>query len=178
MTIICARLYRSGANEKIVFEGSYELNPFFQKDIDRLKAFSPRFLYMLLLVASLTTFVWYLSRDSVPEMYEFLLGALILMQLTIHLRHLRNLFTFRAMSNQVDVRGRIEYSRPFILRMSSSELLIFSGFYLLLFAFLQQWFLLGGAASCLSAGVKHQKYAKKARLNQTAELQSPQHTSP
>jgi hypothetical protein len=178
LTIICARLYRAGANEKVVFEGSYELNPFFQKDIDTLKALSPRFVFVLLFAASLMTFVWYLTRDSVPQMYEFLLGALILIQLTVHLRHLRNFFTFRAMRNSNDVRGRIEYSRPFILRMSFSELLLFSGFYLVLFAFLQQWFFLGGAAGCLSAGIRHRKYARKAILNQTTSLQSPHQTSP
>src|SRR5271165_2443565 len=173
LTIICARLYRAGVNEKIVFEGSYELTPLFQKDIDALKTISPRFVFMLLLTDSLMAFVWYLTRDSVPQMYEFLLGAMILIELTVHLRHLRNFVSFRAMRNSSDVRGRIEYSRPFILRMSYSELFVFSGFYLLLFAFLQQWFLLGGAASCLSAAIKHRKYAKKALLKQAALLESP-----
>ncbi len=177
LTIICARLYRAGANERMVIEGSYELTPFFQKDIDALKAISPRFIFMLLFGASLMTFVWYVTRDSVPQMYEFLLGAMILMQLTVHLRHLRNFFTFRAMRYSGDVRGRIEYSRPFILRMSSSELLEFSGFYLLLFAFLQQWFFLGGAVGCLSTGTKHRKYARKALLNQAALLQSKNQSS-
>jgi len=177
LTIICARLYRGGVNEKIVFEGSYELNPFYQKDVDALKAISPRFFYMLLLSASLITLVWFLTRVSAPQLYEFLLGSMILMQLTIHLRHLRNFFTFRAMRNSGNVRGRIEYSRPFILGMSSSELLVFSGFYLLLFAFVQQWFFRGGAVGCLSAGMRHRKYTKKALLNQTAPLQSPHQAS-
>jgi hypothetical protein len=36
--------------------------------------------------------------------------------LTIHVRHLRNLFLFRGLSDPTCVRGRIEYSRPFILK--------------------------------------------------------------
>ncbi len=177
LTIICARLYRSGANEKIVFEGSYELTPFYQKDIDTLKLFSPRFVLMLLLIDALTAIVWYSTRQSFPQMYEFLLGTLILIQLKIHLRHLRNYFSFRAIGDSGNARGRIEYSRPFLLHMSSFEMLEFSGFYLLLFAFVQHWFFLGGAFGCFSVGLKHREYARKALRDQAALLQSPKQTA-
>jgi hypothetical protein len=43
LTIWGAHLYRSGAQEHIVYEGSYELTPQFQKDIDALKLFSLNF---------------------------------------------------------------------------------------------------------------------------------------
>lgn len=33
LTVTCARLYRGGVNRNIVFEGSFELNPVFQKDM-------------------------------------------------------------------------------------------------------------------------------------------------
>jgi len=42
LTLTCARLYQMGAKEKIVFEGSYELTPFFQKDINSLRKISHR----------------------------------------------------------------------------------------------------------------------------------------
>jgi hypothetical protein len=41
MTLICARMYQAGAKEKLVIEGSYEITPYFQKDIDSLKVVSP-----------------------------------------------------------------------------------------------------------------------------------------
>lgn len=47
-TIACARLYR-GQN-KIVFEGSYEITPVFQADVNALRPVSPRF--YLILIAS------------------------------------------------------------------------------------------------------------------------------
>lgn len=59
------------------------------------------------------------------------------------------------------MRGRIEYSRSFILRMSSDELFIFSVMFLLLFVFTQSWFVLGGAATCLSTALKHRRLARK-----------------
>jgi len=46
--------------------------------------------------------------------------------------------------------------------MSSDELLIFSGMFLLLFGFTQSWLVLGGAASCLSTAIKHRRLARKA----------------
>lgn len=53
LTITCARLYRNGVNEKLVFEGSYEITPYFQKDIDTLRLASPRFLLILVLFSGL-----------------------------------------------------------------------------------------------------------------------------
>jgi hypothetical protein len=47
LTIAGARLYRGGVSEKLAFEGSYEITPFFQRDINSLRRISPRFLVML-----------------------------------------------------------------------------------------------------------------------------------
>ena len=73
--------------------------------------------------------LWRLVGQSTPEMYCFALGAMILVQLVVHMRHFRNLFLFRAAASDA-VRGRIEYSRRVILRSSSLELLEFSGLFL------------------------------------------------
>jgi len=165
LTIRCARLYRGGVNEKLVLEGSYEITPFFQKDIDSLRRISPRFVAMLFVSSGLLVTVWFLSSQSAPELYIFASGSLILLELTVHTRHLRNLSMFRAMSKSDCVKGRIEYSRSLILRMSSGELFVFSGMYLVLFAFTQSWFVLGGAATCLSTAIKHRRLARKAAIN-------------
>ncbi len=162
VTITCAQLYRGGVCEKLVFEGSYEITPFFQRDIDSLRRISPRFVAMLLVSAGLLAIVWFLSAQSTPQLYVFALGSMIMLELTVHVRHLRNLFMFRSMTKSDCVRGRIEYSRPFMLRMSSDELFIFSVLFLLLFVFTQSWFVLGGAASCLSTAFKHRRLARKA----------------
>jgi hypothetical protein len=161
LTVTCARLYKRAVAEKIVFEGSFELNPFFQRDIDSLSFVSPRFLAMLVLNAVLLVIIWALEYDSLPDFYSFVLGAFICLQLAVHVRHLRNLFLFRALRNTEVVRGRIEYTRPLILRLSSVEFLAFSGLYGLLFVFTKSWFVMGGAfACCLTAG-KHWWLARK-----------------
>jgi hypothetical protein len=164
-TILSARLYRSGVNEKIVFEGSFELNPVFQRDIDSLKSISPRFLLMLLVTGLLLALMWFLGSQSMPQFYEFVLGSMILLELAIHVRHMRNFFMFRMLVKSDCVRGRIEYSRPLILKMSSCELFVFSGLFLMLFLFIPSWFLLGGVTSCCLTAIKHRALARRAASN-------------
>jgi hypothetical protein len=49
-----------------VHEGSYELTPYFQKDVDTLRLLSPRFLWMLVLYAVLLLIVWRLTIGLDP----------------------------------------------------------------------------------------------------------------
>ncbi len=176
LTVKCARLYRNGANEKFVFEGSYEITPFFQKDIDSLRLISPRFLGMLLWGVVLLTVVWLLAAQSFPQLYYFALGSMILIQLAVHTRHLRNLFLFRAIIKTDQIRGRIEYSRLLLLRTSAAELLSFSGLFFLLFVFTQDWFMLGGATSCLSTAAKHRRLVRKLSPGTVGSVQPQQGT--
>jgi hypothetical protein len=171
LTLTCARLYRAGVCEKLVFEGSFELNPIFQKDINSLRRFSPRFLALLFITSGMLVTIWFLSAQSVPELYLFASGSMILLELTVHTRHLRNLFMFRAMLKSECVRGRIEYSCTFILRMSAHELFVFSAMFLLLFVFTQSWFVLGGALTCLSTALKHRRLAQKEASKAVVALQ-------
>ena len=171
LTLKCARLYKGGASEKIRLEGSYEITPFFQRDIDTLNPLSTRFLLMLLVNSFSLAGVWFLSRDSALPLYNFVLGAVVLSQLTIHVRHLRNLATFRGMTKPDAVGGRIEFSRKFSLSLSASELFVFSGLWFLVFVFTTSWFVLGGAVACLSIAVKHRRLMYQ--LASTATNQKP-----
>ena len=155
-------MYQAGAKEKLVIEGSYEITPYFQKDIDSLKVVSPRFLLALVFSGSLITIAWWCFNDSeIPELYNFVLGAFISLQLVVHTRHWRNFFSFRAMLRDESIRGRLEYPRTTMLKFSSREGLVFAGFFLILFIFSESWFILGGAVSCLSLALKHWKLARK-----------------
>jgi hypothetical protein len=171
LTIACARLYR--AQEKIVFEGSYEITPFFQRDINSLRVVSPRFVVILVVTVTMLSVLWALTEQSTPELYEFALGSLIGIQLAVHMRHLRNLFMFRAINSTDEVHGRLEYARTLLLRMSSLECLAFSGLFLVLFIFTRSWFILGGATTCFSLAVKHRKLASKLRSSLTTAIQPP-----
>lgn len=163
LTITCAKLYRAGVCEKIVFEGSYELNPVFQRDVDALKKISRRFVFAWIFTGVLLSFIWVLTREFNPDLYVFVLGSWILLELTVHVRHLRNLSTFLGFRDPNAVRGRIEYTRPFVLKNSASELFAFAALYVAIFAFTQSWFVLGGAVTCLFTAVKHMVLARAAQ---------------
>jgi hypothetical protein len=161
LTIFCARTYRRAAAEKIVYEGSFELNPVFQRDIDSLRSFSPRFLLMLLSSCSLFGLLWWLSARTSFESYCFTLGAGVSVQLALHVRHFRNLYLFRAMVGTDVARGRIEYSRPLVLRLSAVEMLAFTGLFGVLSIFTRSWFAAGGTFACLLLAAKHWWLARR-----------------
>lgn len=175
LTTVCARLY--GRQETIVFEGSYEITPFYQRDIDSLRVVSPRFIFILLLTLGGLGFLWILNKSSpAPELWQFVLGVLVGAQLAVHMRHLRNLVLLRSINHTKLVRGHIEYGRSVILRASSWECFAFSGFFLTLFAFTRSWFILGGALACFSLGVRHRRLAGRLQTNLARTAQSPEQT--
>ena len=170
MTIKCARLYQAGVSESIVFEGSYEITPYFQRDINSLRRISPRFLAALALTALALAGIYWVSREiTTPQLYDFVLGAFISMQLAIHTRHFRNFFQFRAILHGRGARGRMEYPRVHMLQLSALELLVFAGMFTVLFLFTGSWFLLGGTLGCLSIAQTHWRLARRRPSRNPAE---------
>ncbi len=152
-TIACARLYQ--AQSTVVFEGSYEITPIFQSDVNALRRFSPRF--VAILVASVV-YVWWLGgvglNGDTRYIFEIAMGALVLLEFTVHVRHFRNCFVLRAV-RQGSITGRIEYPRGVVLRGSAFELLSFSGLYASLFVVTHNLFVLGGVIACAWLSVNH-----------------------
>ena len=89
LTIYSARLYRESAQAFITFEGSFELTPYYQKDIDALRRVSPRFLLAVVWSVLLLELMWYFSVVvlKVPELFQVLLGGLVLREAAVLLRH-------------------------------------------------------------------------------------------
>lgn len=57
LTIAGARRYRAQKHYQV--EGSYELNPRWEKDVNALRRFSPKYLLMLALAMLFYTVVWF-----------------------------------------------------------------------------------------------------------------------
>jgi hypothetical protein len=157
LTIYTARLYQTHLKKHVIFEGSFELTPAFQKDINALRMVSPRFLALWLLSLVLIFLIWYLSVRvlDVPWLFSFLFGALFLREAAVHLRHLRNVALSGFTQAAGGLKGQLEYSRWLILKLSAVELLSFAGFCFLIFLALGSWFFFGGAISCLYTGVQY-----------------------
>jgi hypothetical protein len=158
-TIACARLYQ--AQDKIAYEGSFEITPIFQADVNALRRVSPRFLAIL--VASTLYLYWMRSLISPDDrsfgFYVMCLGALFLLELTVHARHLRNWFHFTRVVPLLH--GRVEYPRGMMLRSSSLELLTFALLYALIYGVTLHPFVLGGAVGNAVLAVNHYRLATR-----------------
>ena len=174
MTITSARLYQAGAKDFVSIEGSLELTPLYQKDVDALRRFSPRALGIIVLYSILLVAMWLLSIKfaETPELFGAFLGALILGNLTANMRHVRNLTMFRYAKEGQGLAGRLEQSRWLTLKLSSVELLSFAALYLIVFLISGSWFFAGGALMCASSAVRHWIWADKARATAPTEEES------
>lgn len=160
-TITCARMYR--AQDKIIYEGSFELTPYYQRDIDSLRLVSPRFIVTLFLSSAFLLFIWWMFVPSGywPDYYFFILGAAVLLELVVHVRHLRNYFLFSRCVVGDGMSGSIIYHRDVMLKLSASDLAVFAAFLGLLFLFTNSWFVLGGATTCAATAFKHYRLSGK-----------------
>jgi hypothetical protein len=165
LTIIGGRLYKGGANQYVLFEGSYELTPQFKDDIDSLRMISPRFIRYLVISIVLIFVVWLVDVEFFGGYFIFagLVGALFLREGAVYIRHIRNIGLFLLVRGGDSIRGRIEYRQWLTLRLSAIELFSFSIFYFLLYQLDRSWFFLGGVLSCLVTGIQHLVYAMRAR---------------
>jgi hypothetical protein len=158
LTIASARLYR--AQDKIVFEGSYEITPIFQADVNALRSISPRFIVMLAATTGcLFLFTSTAESEEMHHTYVIILGAMCLLEVTVHMRHLHNLFLFgKGLSA---LKGRLEYPRGLILRISALDILLYAGLYAFLFAATGSSFILGGTIACTALAINHYRLARR-----------------
>ena len=155
-------MYRDRVREMIALDGSYEITPYYQKDIDALRKWSPRFLRALVCSWILLSLLWWSSTQiRQPALYLFALGAFTLVEVPVHIRHLKNFFFFRDLIRTGGVRGRIEYPRPVTLRLSATEFLIWTVLFAGLFLITREWFVLGGAMKCAVVAFKHRRLAEQ-----------------
>ena len=165
LTIYSAR----GFNEigHFQFEGSFELTPQYQKDIEALKPVSKRHVILLVLYTLLIVFIWWLTKRLLffPWTYLFYLGMFLLIEVAVHLRHLRNISLIREIKKGGGVEGQISYKKWFSYRISASEFYRYSALFLIFAMLAYSPFFLGGAIMCFATGIKHNRLAKKAKSN-------------
>jgi len=172
LTLWGARLYYSGAQEHVVYEGSYELTPQFQNDVNNLRLVSARFVsYVVLSVAGISA-LWFLAAPSPDLQGVFLLayGGLVFRQLAILIRHARNIALFRHMREHRGVSGATRYSHWLMLEVSSVEFLFSAIMLLAAFAVAGKLSLLGGALVLGVTALKHQRWSRKIAAQAKREL--------
>lgn len=174
LTLYAARQHKS--IPQLQFEGSFELTPQFQNDIDHLKPISRRHVILLVVFSLIISVLWWLF-DFLDESWGYLviLGMLLSMEIAVHIRHLRNIFLFREIHLRGGVEGVILYRRWFSYRVSSFDFALFGSLFLLTAILTWSWFFAGGAIGCFVIAFKHKDLAGKAlqKANSVPEEKSP-----
>lgn len=165
LTIAGARLYAQGAKDHVVTEGSYELNPGFVADVNALRLFSPRFIKFLVLTSLYIAGAWYVVEQlySARNLFLFLYGAFVFLELAILARHATNIPHLRRLKAHQGVDGQVQFARWLTLETSAISLVSVAA--LLLVAALVTWkaTLFGGVVGLLALGLRHASRARRLR---------------
>ena len=174
LTIYSARGFREIGHFQ--FEGSFELTPQYQKDVDALNPLSKRHITLLVILSLLIYILWWVFADLFyfPWLYRLYLGMFLLIEVAIHLRHLRNIFLVYEIRKHGGVDGQITYRKWFSYRVSAFEVNLFGGLFLIIALLNSSTFFFGGVIVCFATGFKHNQLAKKAKAipSQTVTSQS------
>ena len=176
LTVYCARGFREIGH--IQFEGSFELTPQFQKDIDALKPISRLHITLLILYSLLILIIWWITRLSVylTWTYPLYLGMFLLLEVAVHARHLLNVAIIQEARRHGGVDGQITYRKWFSYQISANDLYISATIFLIVALLNYSLFFLGGAIMCYATGFKHARLAKRAR--RIAQAAIPDRFSP
>ena len=161
LTIYSARGFRKIGHFQ--FEGSYELTPQFQADVDALKPLSTRHIVLLILFSIVIFVLWWVIADDLPWLYNLYLGLFLLVEIAVHLRHLRNVFLIYQVQRNGGVEGQISYRKWFSYRVSAFEFYLIGGLFLIVAILAFSSFFLGGALVCFATGFKHGRLAEKTK---------------
>jgi hypothetical protein len=161
LTIFSARGFREISHFQ--FEGSFELTPHYQKDIDHLRPVSKLHIILLFAYSLLILIVWWITRLStyLEWAYPLYLGMFLLLEVAVHLRHLRNVGLIREIKKNGGVEGQITYRKWLSYRISARELYIYATLFSLVALLTYSLFFLGGAIICYGTGFRHSRFAKK-----------------
>ncbi|HTK45511.1 MAG TPA: hypothetical protein VL749_09195 [Patescibacteria group bacterium] len=134
-------------------EGSYEMNPTWERQIDSGRLFGVRVFGVAALLAALLgaarLLSWAGGELLDPAFFAFAVGSIALLQAPVLMVHAANLQTFRDLADPTAVEGGVHYRRWFVYRQGAAHLVRFAVLWLLLWLPSQQAFFLGGALSCL-----------------------------
>ena len=156
------------------FEGSFELTPQYQKDVDSLNPISKRHITLLLVYSLVIYLLWWLCIRLfyLPWAYELYLGMFLLMEVAVHMRHFRNIFLIRELRKGNGVDGEIHYRKWFSYRVSMFDFILFGILFLIVFLLTLSPFFLGGAIMCFGIAFRHSRLSKKVKSESQQNIEA------
>ena len=158
-TMLYSKAYREFLSVNITYEGGMEMNPAFEKDVQQLRWFSPRYLVSMLTVALLIVMAGWVF----PTLwFEVLAGAALLLVLITDLRHIENLSTVWFMRSDPDsFKGKIQQSYALSQRRIAVGTFNIGMLYLIVYFLVGRVFFLGGAVICVLFALRHFLLSKR-----------------
>ncbi len=164
LTLHGRSLWLQNAQAFIKFGGSYELNPYYQKDIDANQHVSRRFLFMLIFGVVWMVFVYagtlYLKLQA---FFPAAVGFLVLPEMVVISTHVQNIRLFSAAAVAGAVEGQISQARWVSVDGTAWKFGYWAAIFLTLALLTAQWFFVGGVMSCFWTFVRYQRYSKQLR---------------
>ena len=158
-TMIYSKTYREFLSANITYEGGMEMNPAFEKDVQQLRWFSPRYLVSMLTVALLILLAGWVFPTY---WFETLAGAALLLVLITDLRHIENLSTVWFMrSDPKGFIGKMQQSYALSQRRVAVNVFNTGLLYLIIYFLVQRVFFLGGAVICEVFALRHFLLSKR-----------------
>ncbi|MCJ7825511.1 MAG: hypothetical protein MUP44_11480 [Anaerolineales bacterium] len=148
----------------ITFEGSLELNPIFESEVEQTRRFGPRFRFMLIASSIYLALAWYFSNSVIGSdgLSSFAFGALFLLEAAVIIRHIQNDAIIRAANDGFSLQGTLHTPRPVSYRMSAAHFFGFASLFLILGILTRSWFIFGGSFACGIQSYRNSRQAQAA----------------
>jgi hypothetical protein len=152
----------------------YELNPMWQNDVRKKKWFNPKQLVLVVVfTAVFYFFISYLYEDDY-NLLQFMMGMFIAPYITVIARHLTNLMLFiYVRKNPTLLEGKVII--PYQYMLVTSRIMAVPGIFtfVVIYAFTQSIFVLGGVVGSGLFFLVHYIWALKARKKASNNFTKP-----
>jgi hypothetical protein len=144
-----------------VYQGSYELTPECQDDIDSGNRRSPAF--FLWLGVGVLMLLMPLRIPEVPKwVYGFFVGYILFVELPVHLRHISNIWTYRSvLGSKPALSGEVRLSQRGSYQRSAADLAAMAGFLVVCCGLTGSCVLLGGSLRSAHEAYRHWRLSKE-----------------
>lgn len=155
-----------------VSSDQYELNPAWQKDIEKLKLFNYKHVLLVILVTGYFYFAAKLLNDT---WFELIYGALFTVYICIIMRHTNNIMIYKfANKNPEKISGKVIMSYLFTLNVSMYQIFTTAVFMMLLAAWTGSWFLFGGGCGLFILTLIQKRWIRAYKKKINAKYKSQQ----
>jgi hypothetical protein len=158
LTLLGQKYYRASI-KKHIDSGLYELNPAWQKSVQEQK-YDYRHLILVLILLFIVVYSYYYDESEI--FYEFIVGFVIILNVSVLTKHLQNIALFRIIQKYPNlIKGKIETTMRLNYYTSMLFYITILLFLLFVLLFTQTIFILGGTFGVLLHVFRHYSWYQK-----------------